>query len=64
MTMSSSSFKKSVRARDLKLIAVGYKQMRISFTDSEVYRIALAADPDLTRPTWDDILKGATEHGI
>jgi hypothetical protein len=59
MTMSVSIFKKAVRARDIKLIAQGYKQMRYSFTDSEVYRIALAADPDLRRPTWDDLLKEA-----
>jgi hypothetical protein len=59
MIMNVSIFKKSVRARDLQLIAVGYKQMRYSFTDSEVFRIALAADPDLRRPIWDDILKEA-----
>jgi hypothetical protein len=62
--MDLRTFKSAVRARDLKLIAKGYEQMLRTLSAGEVYRLALAADPDLDRPTWTDLVTEAVSHGL
>lgn len=66
--MSLNTFKAAVRTistkPDYKLIAQGVAHLEKSgFSAREIFRAALAVDPDLSQFTWQDIVQTAKEQG-
>jgi len=58
-----SSFKQSVRVKDLTLIASQVRALRKGgVSDSGVFRLALAGDEGLTRDHWTDLVELALER--
>lgn len=50
------SLKNAVRARDPKLAKAAYDGLRKELSDRQCYRLALAADPELTPEAWADLV--------
>jgi len=58
-----SSFKQSVRVKDLKQIADQVRQFRKGgLDDGGIFRLALAGDEGLTRDHWADLVELALER--
>lgn len=52
-----SSLKKAIRIKDLQLIKKAVDALELEgFKYKEIYRIALAGDPDLSLGEWDDLM--------
>jgi hypothetical protein len=57
------TFKVAVRATDYKLIAQCVRQYSVEgLTERQIYRLVLAAEPELAFETWSDIVKTAIER--
>ena len=57
------TFKVAVRATDYKLIAQCVHQYVVEWlTERQIFRLALAAEPELAFDTWSDIVKTAMER--
>ena len=62
MNMEASTFKSAIRSEDLTLIAKGVREMKASgVTLREMYRLALAANPNLDLHTFEDMVVLACE---
>jgi hypothetical protein len=58
------TFKAAVRVTDYKLIAQCVREYTTAgkLTEREIFRLALAAEPELAFDTWSDIVKTAIER--
>jgi len=61
--MSLISFKRAICTRDLEVIAREYRAHRdtVGMSESQIYRLALSAEPTLDRGEWDDLVTLALE---
>lgn len=56
------NLKRAVRSKDAKLAGKAVDTLRqAGLTYRDCYRIALAGDPSITEPEWDDLMVEADE---
>lgn len=63
MMNAIETLKRGVVARDPKLIGQAVDSLRTKgFRYRDCYRVALAANPELTEPEWEDLMALADEQ--
>lgn len=57
MTTNITKLKNAIRFNDKVLVAAFVRDAREQgLSEGQIYRLALAADPEITRPVWIDML--------
>lgn len=52
-----SSLKRAIRSKDVKLIKQAVDALEsVGYKYQDIYRVALAGDPDLSLGEWDDLM--------